>query len=431
MRKSGTLLYFTLAMALLVLIAPTAASAAGFGIFEQGSKAMGMAGAFTAQADDPSALFHNVGGLAFFEERELAVGATFISLGDSKFTGIAPFPGPTAKGNQRDQIVVPPHIYYVQPLNDKWAFGVGLNAPFGLVTEWDNPDQWVGRFLSQRAELTTIDINPSIAWKATPNLGIGFGVTGRFSTVDLDRRASQISPVTFAPVEVAKVALESDMDSGFGWNVGLLHKVNNSFSWGLSYRSTISIDFGGKSRLTQVSTGIPALDAGVSAILPFGVDLPIEATLEFPDMASLGFLFALSPNVRLETDFNWTGWSSFDQLTINFPTAALLNQTLNQNWEDVNNYRIGLSWDRNSTTQWRFGYLFDETPQPDETVSPLLPDADRNAYTLGYGYSGAKRSLDVALMYLVFDDRTTTVQENNFNGTYETTAFLLGLTVGF
>lgn len=431
MRRTSTLLLLTLAIALLVLIAPTPVSGAGFSIFEQGTKAMGMAGAFTAQADDPSALFHNAGGLAFFEEREFAVGITLIALGDSEFTGGLPFPGPTVTGAQEDQIVTPPHLYYVQPLGGNWTFGLGVNSPFGLVTEWENPDQWAGRFLSNRAELVTIDVNPTLGWRATENFGIGFGITGRFATVELDRRASQINPFTFAPVEVAQVALESDMDSGFGWNVGILHKVNNSFSWGLSYRSTIEIDFGGDSRLTQVSSGVPALDAAVAAALPFGVDLPIEASLEFPDVASLGFLFALSRNVRLETDFNWTGWSTFDELVINFTTAPALTQTLRQDWEDVYNYRIGLLWNRNSTTQWRFGYVFDETPQPDETVSPLLPGADRNGYTIGYGHTGGKRSWDIAFMYLPFDDRTTTVQENNFNGTYETNAMLLGLTVGF
>jgi long-chain fatty acid transport protein len=148
-------------------------------------------------------------------------------------------------------------------------------------------------------------------------------------------------------------------------------------------------------------------------------------------MASLGFLFALSPNVRLETDVNWTGWSTFDELVIDFATAPLLNQTLRQDWEDVYNYRVGLSWDSGSNRQWRFGYVFDETPQPDETVSPLLPGSDRNGFTIGYGREGARTDFDVAFMYLAFDDRTTIVQENNFDGTYVTDALLLGLTLGF
>src|SRR4029079_7826664 len=72
------------------------ARGAGFGIFEQGAKAMGMAGAFTAQADDPSLLFHNAGGLAFVDNDEIAAGATWIKGSKADFTGAAPFPGPRA-----------------------------------------------------------------------------------------------------------------------------------------------------------------------------------------------------------------------------------------------------------------------------------------------------------------------------------------------
>jgi long-chain fatty acid transport protein len=427
MLRRTAIIWTVSAAVVLSIWAPAPANGAGFGIFEQGAKAMGLAGAFTGQADDPSALFHNAGGLAFLKERDISVGTTLIALGSSKFTGELPFPGPTATGEQKDQVVFPSHVYYVQPINQSWTFGIGLNSPFGLVTEWDNPDDWVGRFLSTRAELRTFDLNPSLGWQVTPKLGIGFGVVARFSDVVLDRRAATIVPGTFSAVEVAKVRLESDLDEGYGWNVGLLHRYNNSFSWGISYRSAIKIDYGGDARLTQVPTGSPLLDALVAASLPFNQALPIETSVEYPELASLGFSFALSPNLRLNTDFNWTGWSSFDRIDIVFRDNPQLSETLPENWDDANNYRVGLAWNSGPTSQWRLGYVYDETPQPDETVSPLLPDANRDGYTVGYGYNGGF-TFDVAFMYLIFDERTTTTNVDNFNGTYDTEAYLLGMT---
>lgn len=409
-------------------VAP-AAFAAGFAIFEQGSKAMGMAAAFTAQADDPSALFHNVGGLAFQHKFHLMGGTTLISLGDSKFRGEAPFPGPNATGEQESNLVYPSHFYYVQPLSQSWTFGFGLTNPFGLVTEWANPDTFSGRFLSTKADLKTYDLNPSLGWQITPTFGVGFGVVARFSEVTLERRAAQNNPFLQRPSEVAKVKLESDLDNGIGWNLGVLHRYNNSFSWGFSYRSKIEVDFGGDGRLTQVATGFPQFDALVAAALPFNRDLPIETSIEFPDMASLGFAFALSPNTMLELDANWTGWSSFDEVTIVFPESPTLTSTLEENWDDVYNYRAGFRWNSSPSSQWRLGYWFDETPQPDETMSPLLPDNDRNGISLGYGHTtGGGHQLDVAFMYVDFGERTTHTNINNFNGTYETTAYLLGLT---
>lgn len=432
MRRCGTILATALAVVALGGLVSAPVHAAGFGIFEHGAKAMGMAGAFTAQADDPSAMFHNVAGLAFQKERRFAVGTTLIALGDSTFQGAAPFPGPSVTGEQEDQLVVPSHLYYVQPLSGEWTFGLGVNNPFGLVTEWRDPDEWAGRFLSTRADLATYDINPSLGWQVTPEVALGFGAIIRFAEVQLDRRAATVNPFTLRQTEVARVGLESDLDTGLGWNVGFLHRYNNSFSWGFSYRSKVEVDWSGDARFTQVATGFPQFDAAVAASLPFGSPTPIETTLEFPDMASLGFLFALSPSARLEVDVNWTGWSSFDTLVIDFTDRPELTSTLVEEWEDVYNYRLGLSWAASPSSEWRLGYVYDETPQPDASVSPLLPDADRTGYTIGYGYtSGGGTTFDVAFMYLPFDERTTTNQRDGFDGTYDTTAYLLGLTLGW
>lgn len=419
------------------LLAAIPANAAGFGIFEQGTKAMGMAGAFTAQADDPSALFHNVGGIAFQdEERSISAGVTLISLGDSEFTGAAPFPGPTATGEGASNLATPPHVYYLQPINDTWTFGLGLNAPFGLVTEWENPDQFPGRFLSTKAELQTIDITPSIGWRLTPNFGIGFSGVARVAGVELSRRVARVNPFTGAPAEVAKVTLESGLENiGYGFNLGLLHKVNNSFSWGLSYRSKVKIDFEGDGRFTQVATGFPQFDAAVAAAVPFGRDLPIETTVEFPDMASFGVAIALTANSVMEVDANWTGWSSFEEINIVFTENPAFNSRIPEEWEDVYNYRLGFRWNSSAANQWRVGYVYDETPQPTAAASPLLPDENRNGFTLGFGHTLASgKSFDLALMYLDFDDRVVDEvfeedAELGFFGTYKSTAILFGLTV--
>ena len=70
-------------------------------------------------------------------------------------------------------------------------------------------------------------------------------------------------------------------------------------------------------------------------------------------------------------------------------------------------------------------------PQPEQHVSPLLPDADRSGYTIGYGHQFAKTSLDLALMYLPFDEREVDFSASRYYGTYQTTAWLLGVTFGF
>jgi len=113
-------------------------------------------------------------------------------------------------------------------------------------------------------------------------------------------------------------------------------------------------------------------------------------------------------------------------------TNSLPDARLPQHYDDAYNYRIGLRWGQDNGHQWRFGYVFDETPQPEEAVSPLLPDADRNGFTVGYGMN----HLDLAVMYLIFDERTRRhnfpgEDASTFFGTYNTKALLVGATVSF
>lgn len=419
------------AVTALLLASTVPAGAAGFGLFEAGTKAMGLAGAFTAQADDGSAMFHNVAGLAFATERQFLVGATYITFSEATFDGADPYPGEGISEEQSSLNETLPHFYYVQPLSGDWRFGFGVYAPFGLTTQWKDPATFSGRYLSTRAALRVLDLNPSLAWQVTPNFGIGVGAIIRFSDVELDRWLPFVNPFTQQVVNVGDVGLESDMGNAYGFNVGILHKYNNSFSWGLSYRSKAKVEYEGDARFTQISTGIPPLDAAIAAQIPFGSDVPVETEIEYPDMASLGFAIAISPTVKLEVDANWTGWSSFDEVPITFVGYPQLSSTLPEEWEDCYNYRAGLSWKANPTSEWRFGYVYDETPQPEKHVSPLLPDANRNGITLGYGHQFSTTSFDVALMYLPFDEREVDESANRYYGTYNTTAWLLGFSFGF
>jgi long-chain fatty acid transport protein len=435
MRRRGGFLIKALSVAVLGAAVTAPLSAAGFSIFEQGAKAMGMAGAFTAQADDPSALFHNVGGIALQNDRGFSIGATWIHGLEAEFEGDNPFPGTGYTAEQEKLSEFPPHAYYVQPINTRWKFGLGVMTPFGLTTEWEDPNQFAGRFLSTRAALQAIDVQPTLGWQVTPSFGLGFGAIARFSSVELNRNVPRLNPFTQRVADIGSLKLEADTSEGYGWTVGVLHKYNNSFSWGLSYRSKIKIEYEGDARLTQILTGNVQFDTAVRAAAPFDVALPVETEIEFPDEASLGLAFALSPNLLLETDVNWTGWSSFEQVPIDFTggaTNSLPDQRLTEQWDDVFNYRAGLRWTLASGNQVRFGYVYDETPQPEEGISPLLPDANRNGITLGYGM----RHIDLAVMYLVFDERSRNrnfprEEASQFFGTYNTRALLVGATLNF
>ena len=69
-----------------MLMVACAAFGSGFALFEAGAKAVAMGGAFAATADDPSAIFYNVAGIAQLRRTEFLAGGTMINFAN-EFNG--------------------------------------------------------------------------------------------------------------------------------------------------------------------------------------------------------------------------------------------------------------------------------------------------------------------------------------------------------
>jgi long-chain fatty acid transport protein len=74
----------------------SSARGSGFGINEHSARAMGMAGAYTAIAEGPSAIFFNPAGLAALRGLQLEAGLTFIA------------PSASYRGPRRGSASMPP-----------------------------------------------------------------------------------------------------------------------------------------------------------------------------------------------------------------------------------------------------------------------------------------------------------------------------------
>jgi long-chain fatty acid transport protein len=410
-------------------LAPGDAAASGFSIFEQGARGMGFAGAYTAQSADPSAIFHNAAGIAFLNGKQIYLGGTIISP-SSDFTGANPFPGAAVTETGAAGSIPVPSLYYTQKFSENVVVGLGVYSPFGLKTEWANPDAYSGRYLSQKADLKSVAINPTLAFKLEDRFAVGIGLDVRFSKIELHRRLPAVDPFTQTVVDVADVTLTSDWNSGIGFNVGILAKASDNLSFGAAYRHKVSTDFTGSATFHQVPTGNGQLDSLVGASLPAGAPA-ITTTLEFPSIASGGVAYKWG-EWTAEADVVWFHWSSFGQLDIEFPDNPSLSQTLREEWDNSFQYRGGI--ERRIGASWavRGGYFYDETPQPTLSVGPLLPDASRHGFALGFSWTSGRFRFDAGSWYLNFKSRSTEgSNRDGYNGSYDSKAFTFGASFGY
>jgi long-chain fatty acid transport protein len=417
------------AVAALSVLGPAPVHAAGFAIFEQGARAMGFAGAYTAQASDPSAIFHNAAGIAFLKGKQVYFGGTLIHP-SSSFTGDDPFPGASVTEKGDTGLLVPPAAYYTQQFSERLVFGVGLHTPFGLTTSWADPATFSGRFISQRADLRGFSLNPTVGYKLADRFALGLGLDVRFSSVSLQRRAPVINPFTQKVADAATIDLKSNTDVGLGFNVGLLAKVSDSLSAGIHYRHKVSAGYDGAATFTQVPTGNAQLDATLAARLPQGSQ-PVTTAIEFPGFASGGVAYT-SGDWTFEADANWYQWSTFRRLSLVFAERPDLSQDIVENYKNSWQYRMGLERRIGETYAVRGGYFFDQSPAPAESVSPLLPDSDRNGFALGGTWKSGRFHADAALWYVLSPARSTEgVNRDDFNGTYKSSAITLGIFLGY
>lgn len=422
-----------------LLISPALYSGA-FNIYEQGSHAMGLASAFTARANDPSAIFHNPAGIAFLHGWQFYTGGTFIAP-SSKFTGVAPFPGFGVEEETKDQVFFPPNAYLTFQANHRVSVGLGFFAPFGLVTEWKNPDTFSGRFLSQKAELKSFYLSSEIAVRLTDNFALAGGVQFVYSTVELKNALNQ--PFNGTVLDVARTTLDGDNNIAIGFDVSAIFKPSDFLQLGALYRSKVSNDYTGTARFEQVLTGNASLDAIVAQGLPANAsgahEIGVATKVNFPWLFAGGILVNATKKLSVEFDLTRFGWSEFGQLPfdfaakkkegdINTPEDAVIIEDYN----DANQYRFGLQYQLTDHFALRGGYIFDDTPVPTKTLNVLLPDGDRNDFTLGFGYTSGPYSVDVAWLGVFGKERSSGGKNiDNFNGTYDLGAQLLGINIGY
>lgn len=411
--------------------------AQGYGLYEQSACMMGRAGAGVASpCDDGSSMFFNPAGLADMNGAVIS----------GSLTGVAPrgqFTDSTSRivSPLLDKTYGAPAVYVAAPAGPV-AIGVGLFAPYGLATDWPTTAQ--GRFQGYHSSVKGIYIQPSVAVRLTDQIMVGGGVDITYTSVelkqrlDLSKQSIPGTPLTFGRLGVpsgtdfADVTL-SGHTNHVGGHVGVLVKPTKTFALGGRYlfRQTVNID-DGQLTATQIATGlrvppvpglpIPAgtpIDSLLASSFATGGALSSQAattSLPLPDQLVLGIALMPTDQFKLLVDYQHTHWSMFDRLVITGQFAPA--NVRQENFADTDGVRVGADYSLGALIL-RGGFDAHNAAAPDETVTPLLPEASRWEVAAGAGLAFARSlRLDLAYQYVHQQDRAGRSGELPNNGTY-------------
>jgi long-chain fatty acid transport protein len=211
---------------------------------------------------------------------------------------------------------------------------------------------------------------------------------------------------------------------GYGYNLGLLWKPLSSLSFGAAYRSEIKLELDGDANLLRTGT-----NTTIQALFPATLKTTGATEITLPDAITLGIAWKPLDALTLEFDAERTGWSSYDKLELTFGTGltAFNSKPDAKNWKDVWAYRFGAQYSVTPKMDLRAGYAYDNSPTPDSTLSPELPDADRHNFSIGSGLHNDYGAIDLAYMWVHWVDRT--VANAKEVGTFKSDAHLFAISL--
>lgn len=436
------------------------AQAQGFSVYEHDACTMGRAGSGVASpCSGGSAIFFNPAGIVTGQGKwNAAVGVTMIPPRGSYTDSITGLTTDLVESN-----IPVPNMYLTRQVGSRLAVGVGVFAPYGLTTEW--PTTSPGRFLAYKSTIKSIYMQPTVAYRVSPRLQLGFGVDIVRTAVELHQRVELSSQVanpaaglTFAMLGVPVGTDFADArlhgtGNAVGYHFGIIARPTDFLSVGARYMTGVTIEGSGYAGFTAVPTGILLAAGnpfGVPARTPLDAVLAsqftgtgrlvtqtVKAVIPMPAQFVAGIDFQLRPGLHLLADYQWTQWSKFAELPITLGVIGA--DTLYEAYGNSSGYRAAVEYAATPKLNLRAGLLTHNAAAPSFTVTPLLPEGARFEGVFGAGYQVNRGiRIDVAYQIIKQQDRRGRATDPPARGSdaantglYKFSANLFGASVAF
>ena len=375
------------------------AFAGGYMIPHQTARGLGLSNAITAGVNDASAVYYNPAALSQVQGDNLLMSGTYVNLQNSVENS-----GRKSTNKHDDNFLASFFANYHIPGSDL-TLGIGTYTPFGLATEYGK-DAFT-RFAAIDTELKTIYVTPAVSWNPSNYFSAGAGLSfvhasGVFS------RALCLDPISFCtqPLGLEGKVRVTDTADAFAYNLGLLVTPTENLKFGFSYRSRVDLRFDNADAKFAGSFSIPTVKADVRP-------------LPLPPVINVGLFWQIMPAWGAEFVYEYTRWSEFKNFTATFSPASVFlplgapitGFQLPEDWKNTSTLRLGSYYALNKNWELRGGMALEQTPIPNKTLNPAIPDADKLTLNAGVGYKWDKFSFDFGYMAVFYKTRRVTNDE--------------------
>ena len=346
------------------------AYASAFAVRETSSEGVGtIYSGDVSAADSAATVYNNPAGMTELQGNQVEAGAvavfpTINFHGSATTTGIGPVSG--NNGDNAGRPGMAPNFYGVIALSPDLKLGVAINSPFGLSVK-QNAD-WFGRYLGIQSQVLSTNVNPGIAYKVSPEISVGAGVSAQW----LGATVTQAFNQSFLGAPDGLIKLKAD-NWGFGYNFGALFKPMEETQIGITYRSKVSHQLRGDVSLLRIAA--PFASALTSGAAKVDADMPASVTA--------GVTQTITPQLKVSLSAQWTQWSTFNAVDIQ--TTSALPPVI-EDFQDSWFTSVGAEYELNDAWTLRGGIGWDQSPVTDHNREVGIPDQDRYMLGVGFGY---------------------------------------------
>ena len=383
--------------------------ASGTGLFDPGAQGSGNVGAFTARAEDATAMYYNPAGLAQLEFNELIFSGKGI-------TARSYYSNPGQSNWRTDTYVgVLPQLFFSAKVG-RLSFGLGTAPSYYWDFDWEDAD-FPSRYLANGSEFSSQDGYASVAFKLTDHFSIG----GTFRMVQADSKFSRVRVQPIPDSDNLFYEMEESFDGdgdGTGFILGLQYYRGRSFSIGASYQSEVELDFDGRRSFeiltrTQEPRVMDLFEQNFT-------NADYQETFTIPARTQIGLASRLTVRTRLEVDLTHQDWSDYGQTE--YRTTDVDGQStqvvIPRNWNESYSIRIAGDFLQRKAWLWRMGIAAIDRVVPSENLRPDFPNNDQFLYAFGVSYLRSERYIfEAGLVYAQTRDRRLEEKEFIFDPT--------------
>ncbi len=357
--------------------------------------------AFTATADNPSAVFYNAAGLTQLEGTQVQGNVFAISLAYE-------YEGASGSQSMDDDFQPVPSFFLTHKIKESdLAVGFGMYAPFALGSDWGSDAPFatgLGAFVPYKADLTYVKYHAVLAWQICDTLSIAAGASFDDSEVDIDANA---------------VGFEGD-DQAFGYSFSLLWQPTEKHSFGLNYQGKTEMTFEGTADYSGAALGVH----------------DTKADLIFPESIVFGYAYRPTEEWNFEFNVDWTNWDRVNSLVLDGPPLPATIRTYDLNWESAFIWELGATRYFDNGLHASAGYTYVESAVPDDDFLPIVPDANRNFFAVGIGGEHDNLTWQLTYQIALADARTVTGANaahpaGGIDGKYDLDSQAFALSIGY